>query len=60
MLACCSPFGLKELDMTYQLKNNNKQPTGAAMSGKIQNKEIACMSFKDTVATTKFYLEKIN
>ena len=46
--------------MTYQLKNNNKQPTGAAMSGKIQNKEIACMSFKDTVATTKFYLEKIN
>ena len=23
-LACCSPCGLKELDMTWQLNNNNK------------------------------------
>ena len=23
-LACCSPWGCKELDMTLQLKNNNK------------------------------------
>ena len=23
-LACCSPWGHKELDMTKQLKNNNK------------------------------------
>ena len=25
-LACCSPWGHKELDMTEQLNNNNDQP----------------------------------
>ena len=33
-LACCSPWGCKELDTTWQL-NNNKDPIRFSVSGKV-------------------------
>ena len=37
-LACCSPWGCKELDTTYWLKNNNMQAVSLSSSGRIKMK----------------------
>ena len=44
-LACCSPQGRKESDMTERLNNNNKKHGGLCQKTHSQREQLRCMFF---------------
>ena len=58
-LACCSPWGCRELDMTQRLNNNNPRMTHYETEGlgqpnlKIFNSKIKCKCYQTSSGTLK-------